>query len=252
MTKITNALACFLALSICTTTTSLPIGNPRSSPQSKSVDSTSTSGSPSNTPFHTISRPITIKVDLNTEDPSPLARLVEKVEQQEQYYRQQRLHPRQTPQGEEFARLQKEQDELEKVEQDRDQLLDNQEEEQLDQDPEAVRRRQEESMGLWMTDSEFETLNQEEPSNDESANTDSHESILLNKGAHFDLYAEDLQEVPLEEQNENQPSISRARSLIVESEQPTEEEMLAWPIVNLSQFEDRQDEVQDEYDDQAY
>ncbi|KAG0237381.1 hypothetical protein BGX31_003611 [Mortierella sp. GBA43] len=188
------------------------------------------------TPFRRVSRPITIQVDVDAAPSSPssassstLALLIEQTEKREQYFRQfEQQHQ------EEFARLQQEQDELEKVEQDRDQLLDNEEEEQLDQAPETVRRRQEESLGLWMTDAEFEALGGRSQQDDEyELETSEEEELLLHVGnSRFDLYAEDFQEV-------------------TDSELPTEEEMLRWPITNLSQFEDRQDEVQDEYDDQV-
>ncbi|KAG0365359.1 hypothetical protein BC939DRAFT_467123 [Gamsiella multidivaricata] len=253
-----TTFVCLLALSLCSTPTSthaLPISSKPSAdqPQRESILSIDTKGTPSSlsstdspshcTPFRTVSRPITIQVDLNavSESSPSLTLLIERTERHEQFLRQ-----REQQDQEELVRLQQEQDELEKVEQDRDQLLDNQEEEQLDQDPETVRRRQEESLGLWMTDAEFEALSQEaNADNNNDVHDGNEESILLNKGSRFDLYAEDFKEVTT-------PDRIRPKKQRLERQlAPTEEEMLQWPIINLSEFEDRQDEVQDEYDEQA-
>lgn len=234
--RIKTALVCFLALS----TQALPILPPsilsaEHAPIQENINTPiSIDRANYGSPFRRVSRPITIHVDVVETVPSSsssgssstLALLIEQTERREQYLRQFEQHNQQ-----EFARLQQEQDELEKMEQDLDQLLDNQEEEQLDQDPETVRRRQEESLGLWMTDSEFETLGATSPSQQDEQQPQDEEDE--EQGTRFDLYAGDFQEVSEE-----------SRTL------PTEEEMLQWPIINLSQFEDRQDEVQDEYDDQ--
>ncbi|KAF9106030.1 hypothetical protein BGX29_010701 [Mortierella sp. GBA35] len=173
-----------------------------------------------------------------------------------------------------MARLEREQDELEKAEQDRDQQLDNEEEEQLAQDPETVRRRQEESLGLWMTEAELDAASGTSSASasvrvavfgrDDAATASSSiqeeetaSVVAESKGAKFDLYADDFKEV--EASSVEAPvavvvvpgRIQQLRRLA--PEQFTEEEMLQWPIVNQAQFEDRQDEVQDEYEDeQAY
>ncbi|KAF9958328.1 hypothetical protein BGZ72_000533 [Mortierella alpina] len=286
---------CLLALTLCTptSTTALPIGaSPVSASASGSsssipssnrlrrdsglrVDTTSTQStdspsiasappalSSSGTPFRTVSRPITIKVDLSgTSSPSSktdpsYALLIQRTEQQEQFLRQQELQTQ-----EELSKLQEEQDQLEKEEQDRDQLLDNEEESLLDQDPETVRRRQEESLGLWMTDSEYDALNQ-------GSNSNSNEP---SRNSPFDLYADDFKEVQgaVERRSDEErlsdsssPSVPSPRSATASSlltarksrrlqqrQIPTEEEMFNWPIVNADKFEERQDEVQDEYDD---
>jgi len=179
--------------------------------------------------------------------------MFQRTEQQEQFLRQQELQTK-----EELSKLQEEQDQLEKEEQDRDQLLDNEEESLLDQDPETVRRRQEESLGLWMTDSEYDALNQGPNSNDPSHNSP------------FDLYADDFKEVQGVVERSDEERLSASSSPLVQSRRsattssllstrkgqrlqqrqiPTEEEMLNWPVVNAAQFEERQDEQQDEYDD---
>ncbi|KAG9327261.1 hypothetical protein KVV02_002714 [Mortierella alpina] len=182
--------------------------------------------------------------------------MIQRTEQQEQFLRQRELQTQ-----EELSKLQEEQDQLEKEEQDRDQLLDNEEESLLDQDPETVRRRQEESLGLWMTDSEYDALNQ-------SPNSNSNEP---SRNSPFDLYADDFKEVQgvVERRSEEErssasssPSVQSRRSATASSllstrksrrlqqrQIPTEKEMLNWPVVNAAQFEDRQDEQQDEYDD---
>ncbi|KAF9360487.1 hypothetical protein BGX26_009177 [Mortierella sp. AD094] len=246
-----SAFVCLLALSLCSTPThALPI-TPSSSTTSSAdlpIDAKISS------PFRTVSRPIAIQVELSktpssesylSSEKSPLSLLIHRAEQHEQFLRE--SEQQQDP--EEFARLQQEQDELEKIEQDRDQLLDNEEEEQQDQDPETVRRRQEESLGLWMTDADFEAISQE-PSASEI------DDIVADKGSRFDLYAEDFTEEKTTP--ESDIWISRSRSFLgsdmknrLQRQQPTEEEMLQWPIINLAQFEDRQDEIQDEYDEQA-
>ncbi|KAF8950729.1 hypothetical protein BGZ46_004354 [Entomortierella lignicola] len=222
---------CLLALSLCSTpiTSALPITNP--------------SASPDPSPFHTISRPVTIQLGFEQqqqrlESPNTdtlLELLTQRVEQHERFLRQHEQDPV------EFARLQHEQDELEKIEQDRDQLLDNQEEQQLDQDPEAVRRRQEESLGLWMTDADFELIST--PEEEEYPQHPHHQ----HENCRFDLYAEDFKEVP-----------SRSRSFWgkepeeeEEEETPSEEQMLRWPIINLNEFEPRQDGDLDEFDELA-
>ncbi|KAG0251097.1 hypothetical protein BG011_007860 [Mortierella polycephala] len=261
-----TTIVCLLALSLCTptTTTGLPIRAP-SSPsiptdtQPQSVDTTSSSAN-AGSPFRTVSRPITIQFELSaTPNPpsalssDPYALLIQHTELQEQF-----LRHREQQNQEELARLQEEQDQLEKEEQDRDQLLDNQEEELQDQDPETVRRRQEESLGLWMTDSELDALSQGVSNDEDGQNSD--DVLIRNKGNQFDLYAEDFTEAlvspeEVEEQRLNAPSVLSTRSSsLAKSERrqlPTEEEMLQWPISNHALFEDRQDEVQDEYDEQA-
>ncbi|KAF9112716.1 hypothetical protein BGX27_002891 [Mortierella sp. AM989] len=228
-----SAFVCLLALSLCSTPTyALPItplsSTPSSEQSAQAIDAKIS-------PFRTVSRPITIQVDLNnapssgsfvSSERTPLSHLIQLTEQQEQFLRQNEQQG-----SEDLARLEQEQDELEKIEQDRDQLLDNEEEEQLDQDPETVRRRQEESLGLWMTDVDFDTINQETSAHDCDDNG-------ATKGSPFDLYAENFME-------EANPEESR----IQQQESPTEEEMLQWPIINLAQFEERQDEIQDEYED---
>ncbi|KAI1315687.1 hypothetical protein EDD11_000461 [Mortierella claussenii] len=300
-----SAFVCLLALSLCTTPSSArPITPPSPSISSDqkidsvahSIDTSSSSSSSasskSSSPFRTVSRPINIQVDLvNNNNQNTIASfdddsllLIQRTEEQEQTLRQRQLLLEQLD-PEEFARLQQEQDELEKVEQDRDQLLDNEEEEQLDQDPETVRRRQEESLGLWMTDAEFEALNQ--GVNGDSSNSISESSSVIadsHDSSRFDLYAENFKEEtysPEDEADEHTPEEEEeevevlektrrlgvtfksrsSRSLMVANadkkrrlerqQPPTEEEMLQWPIINLAQFEDRQDETQDEYDEQA-
>ncbi|KAF9316231.1 hypothetical protein BG003_002189 [Podila horticola] len=241
-----TTLVCFLALSLCTptSTTALPIHQRQSSssPQSSSAESI-------DSPFRTVARPITIQVELlkNNE-----ARLIEQTEQLEQHYRQQQLHHPSTVDDQiRLALLVQEQDQLEREQQDRDQLLDNEEEAQEAQDPET-RRREQEALGLWMSDAEIEALNQ---------GTD--EACEGNECAQeFDLFAQDFQE----EQNEEvvaetkegvHSSTLAPRSLAPEEYKsnkaaaPTEEEMLQWPIVNHALFMDREDETQDEYDEQA-
>ncbi|KAI8603223.1 hypothetical protein EDD21DRAFT_352036 [Dissophora ornata] len=269
-----STFVCLLALSLCSTPTStnaLPISSSSSSipDQTKdttlAIDTTSTDSPlapapPQSSPFRTVSRPITIQLDLNTPSGDSFTRLIDRTEKQEQFLRE-----REQQDQEELFRLQQEQDELEKFEQERDQLLDNQEEEQQDQDPETVRRRQEESLGLWMTDAEFKALSREVNSNnagsedcegDQLYQSDD-ESILLNRGSRFDLYAEDFKEVGTPEngddkiKNFEQRQRGDRKLRLQRQLPPSEEEMLRWPIVNLSQFEDRQDEVQDEYDEQA-
>ncbi|KAF9182885.1 hypothetical protein BGZ49_004650 [Haplosporangium sp. Z 27] len=229
---------CLLALSLCSTTpitSALPILP--TNPSSASSDS--------NPPFHTISRPVTIQLGFEQQqqrlespntDTLLLELLTQRVEQHERFLRQNEQDPV------EFARLQHEQDELEKIEQDRDQLLDNQEEEQLDQDPEAVRRRQEESLGLWMTDADFDLISTQEE------DYPRHQPHHQHENCRFDLYAEDFKEVP-----------SRSRSFWgkepeeepEEEETPSEEQMLRWPITNLNEFEPRQDGDLDEFDELA-
>lgn len=167
-----------------------------------------------------------------------------------------------------MARLALEQDELEKAEQDRDQLLDNEEEEQLAQDPETVRRRQEESLGLWMTEAELDAASisssnkvvvvaeaplvlaassiQEEVVEPKEAIAVAESEEGVNKASAFDLYAHDFKEV---EASSDTVKVGRKQHLRRLAPEYTEEEMLQWPIVNLAQFEDRQDEVQDEYED---
>jgi len=171
-----------------------------------------------------------------------------------------------------LARLAQEQDELEKAEQDRDQLLDNEEEEQLAQDPETVRRRQEESMGLWMTEAELDAASvsystkvvvadaplvvaassiQEEVLEPKEAFAVAESEKGVNEASAFDLYADDFKEV--EALSAAVAKVGRKQHLRRLAPEYTEEEMLQWPIVNLAQFEDRQDEVQDEYEeDQIY
>ncbi|KAG0206435.1 hypothetical protein BGX28_002107 [Mortierella sp. GBA30] len=288
-----TTFVCLLALTLCTptSTTALPIlASPASASSSSSsipssdrlharqeadlrVDTTSTrstdspdivSAPPSlshGAPFRTVSRPITIKVDISSSSSSSprnvdssYALLIQRTEQQEQFLRQQELQTQ-----EELARLQEEQDLLEKEEQDRDQQLDNEEESLLDQDPETVRRRQEESLGLWMTDSEYDAMSQGSNSSNEPDRSQ------------FDLYADDFKEVHQvqgaverrSDESVNSSSSQSRRSLTasllsarrdqrLEQRQhiPSEEEMLEWPVVNQAQFEDRQDEVQDEYEDE--
>ncbi|KAF9283225.1 hypothetical protein BGZ68_005488 [Mortierella alpina] len=291
-----TTFVCLLALTLCTptSTTALPIGaSPISASAAGSsssipspnrlrrdsglrVDTTSTQStdspsiasappalSSSGAPFRTVSRPITIKVDLSgssspssKSDPS-YALMIQRTEQQEQFLRQQELQTQ-----EELSKLQEEQDQLEKEEQDRDQLLDNEEESLLDQDPETVRRRQEESLGLWMTDSEYDALNQ---------GPNSSNSNEPSRNSPFDLYADDFKEVQgvVERRSDEErlstsssPSVQSRRSVtasallsarksrrLQQREVATEEEMLKWPVVNAAQFEERKDEEQDEYDD---
>ncbi|KAG0006255.1 hypothetical protein BGZ80_008114 [Entomortierella chlamydospora] len=235
-----STFVCLLALSLCSTPThALPI-TPSSSSSTPSADLPVDAKISS--PFRTVSRPITIQIDLSKAPSSEsylsseesLSLLIQHAEQHEKFLRESEQDP------EEFARLQQEQDELEKIEQDRDQLLDNEEEEQLDRDPETVRRRQEESLGLWMTDADFEAISQE-PSSDEIG------EVLADKGSRFDLYAEDFTE---EATTESGVWTSRSRSFLgsdqknrLQRQQPSEEEMLQWPVINLAQFEDRQDEI---------
>lgn len=168
-----------------------------------------------------------------------------------------------------MARLALEQDELEKAEQDRDQLLDNEEEEQLAQDPETVRRRQEESLGLWMTEAELDAASTsssklivaeaplvvsassiQEVVEPKGAIAVAESEERANKASAFDLYANDFKEV--EASSAAVVNVGRKQHLRRLAPEYTEEEMLQWPIVNLAQFEDRQDEVQDEYEDLVY
>ncbi|KAF9139917.1 hypothetical protein BG015_001865 [Linnemannia schmuckeri] len=285
-----STFVCLLALSTCTPTSALPISTPRSSSttassipsefkdtannnnaiNARSIEPIAADSSSSSTPFRTVSRPITIHVDLtaagsSSESSTPYERLIRHTEQQEQLFRD-----RET---EAMARLALEQDELEKVEQDRDQLLDNEEEEQLAQDPETVRRRQEESMGLWMTEAELDAASIS--SNDKAAVAEAplvvaassiqekvavepQEAIAVaeseegvNNPSTFDLYADDFKEV--QASSAAVVKLGRRQHLRRLAPEYTEEEMLQWPIVNLAQFEDRQDEVQDEYEeDQVY
>lgn len=174
--------------------------------------------------------------------------------------------------------LQREQDELEMAEQERDQLLDNEEEEQLAQDPETVRRRQEESLGLWMTEAELDAAAGASSSNRASASVvvsvrdaettnapfavssiqeedeEAREAVAVaesDESSPFDLYASDFKEVEAASPV-LVPIVGRRHNLRRLAPEYTEEEMLQWPIINQAQFEDRQDEVQDEYeDDQA-
>ncbi|KAG0275917.1 hypothetical protein BGZ95_008222 [Linnemannia exigua] len=278
-----STFVCLLALSACTPTSALPISTPRSSSttaSSISSDSKDTANSnnainarsiehndPISTPFRTVSRPITIQVDLTSGDKgTPYNRLIRHAEQQEQFLRDR--------EEEALARLAREQDELEKAEQDRDQLMDNEEEEQLDQDPETVRRRQVESLGLWMTEAELDAAStpsnrvvvslrdgteaistsavQEEEEELESQ-TLTQEAIAVadsDQGVNnspFDLYATDFKEVQASPVVIN---VGRRQQLRRLAPEYTEEEMLQWPIVNQAQFEDRQDEVQDEYEEE--
>ncbi|OAQ27799.1 hypothetical protein K457DRAFT_139223 [Linnemannia elongata AG-77] len=282
-----STFVCLLALSACTPTSALPISTPHSSSTvassipSDSKDTTSTNNNAinarsieptaadsSSTPFRTVSRPITIHVDLtaagSSESSTPYERLIRHTEQQEQLFRDR--------ESEALARLAQEQDELEKAEQDRDQLLDNEEEEQLAQDPETVRRRQEESMGLWMTEAELDAASvsystkvvvadaplvvaassiQEEVLEPKEAFAVAESEKGVNEASAFDLYADDFKEV--EALSAAVAKVGRKQHLRRLAPEYTEEEMLQWPIVNLAQFEDRQDEVQDEYEeDQIY
>ncbi|KAG0315307.1 hypothetical protein BGZ99_007539 [Dissophora globulifera] len=275
-----STFVCLLALSLCSTPTAthaLPISPsiPRAGRHSNaaiSIDSSTNSPSaaapPLIAPFRTVSRPINIHVDITSGQSVPLARLVEHTERFEQLLRQREQQHRQ-----ELARMQLEQDELEKVEQDRDQLLDNEEELLLDQDPATVRRRQEESLGLWMTDSDFEALQEGASTGDDNLaeGVSRQERILLTKNSLYDLYADDFEEVAITPEKEALRDTSTVRSLeqrlgapssssrsrfaasyrLQRLSSPTEEEMLQWPVNNLSQFEDRQDETQDEYDEEA-
>ncbi|KAK3836349.1 MAG: hypothetical protein JOS17DRAFT_733952 [Linnemannia elongata] len=277
-----STFVCLLALSACTPTSALPISTPHSSSTtassipSDSKDTTSTNNNAinarsieptaadSSTPFRTVSRPITIHVDLTaaggSEPSTPYERLIRHTEQQERLFRDR--------ESEALARLALEQDELEKAEQDRDQLLDNEEEEQLAQDPETVRRRQEESLGLWMTEAELDAASisssnkvvvvaeaplvlaassiQEEVVEPKEAIAVAESEEGVNKASAFDLYAHDFKEV---EASSDTVKVGRKQHLRRLAPEYTEEEMLQWPIVNLAQFEDRQDEVQDEYED---
>ncbi|KAF8937486.1 hypothetical protein BGZ47_009037 [Haplosporangium gracile] len=282
-----SAFVCLLALSAYTPTSALPISTPRSSSvttssipsefkdtannnnaiNARSIEPNTADSSSSSTPFRTVSRPITIHVDLtaagssSSESSTPYERLIRHTEQQEQLFRD-----RET---EAMARLAQEQDELEKVEQDRDQLLDNEEEEQLAQDPETIRRRQEESMGLWMAEAELDAASissnnkaavAEAPlvvaasSSQEKVAVEPQEAIAVaeseegvNNPSAFDLYADDFKEV--QASSAVDVKLGRRQHLRRLDPEYTEEEMLQWPIVNLAQFEDRQDEVQDEYED---
>jgi len=168
-----------------------------------------------------------------------------------------------------MARLEREQDELEIVEQERDQLLDNEEEEQLAQDPETVRRRQEEALGLWMTEAELDAAATTNNNNNNRASASVVVMSILNgemtaaaassiqeeeavaeldESSPFDLYAADFKEV----EAASPVVVVGHHHLRRLAPEYTEEEMLQWPIINQAQFEDRQDEVQDEYeDDQA-
>ncbi|KAF9911549.1 hypothetical protein EC991_003013 [Linnemannia zychae] len=272
-----STFICLLALSACTPTSALPISTPRSSTTASSIPSdlkdTANSNTAinsrsiehadsSSTPFRTVSRPITIQVDLTSGDSrTPYDHLIRHTEQQEQFLRNR--------EEEALARLAREQDELEKAEQDRDQLLDNEEEEQLDQDPETVRRRQEESLGLWMTEAELDAastsstravvslhddaevtvasvVQEEEESQPQEAIVVAESDEGVNNSP-FDLYAADFKEA------QASPAVVKAgrrQQLRRLAPEYTEEEMLQWPIVNQAQFEDREDEVQDEYEDE--
>ncbi|KAF9934531.1 hypothetical protein FBU30_001672 [Linnemannia zychae] len=274
-----STLVCLLALSTCTPTSALPISTPRSS--TSSIPSDSTNDAPSNaintrsidfsessssTPFRTVSRPITIQIDLNpSSDDSthPYERLIRQTEEQEQFFRNR--------EEEAMARLAREQDELEIAEQDRDQELDNEEEEQLDQDPETIRRRQEESLGLWLTEAEMDAASSSSSYNSESVIVSFRDNIAsaiqedsqsqaaqeiseeVNSNSPFDLYAGDFKEVKASTTaSAVVVNVGRRQNLRRLAPEYTEEEMLQWPIVNQAAFEDRQDEVQDEYEeDQA-
>ncbi|KAG0294623.1 hypothetical protein BGZ96_000817 [Linnemannia gamsii] len=286
-----STFVCLLALSACTPTSALPISTPHSSSttatassissdskdsananaiNARSIESTAADSSSSSTPFRTVSRPITIHVDLtpagsSSDSASPYERLIRHTEQQEQLFRN-----RET---EALARLAQEQDELEMAEQDRDQQLDNEEEEQLAQDPETVRRRQEESMGLWMTDAELDAASissnkvvvaavpaaadvspiqvEEVEPQEAIAVAESEEGVKSsNAAATFDLYADDFKEVLASSSAAVVVKVGRRQNLRRLAPEFTEEEMLQWPIINLAQFEDRQDEVQDEYEEE--
>lgn len=150
--------------------------------------------------------------------------------------------------------LVQEQDQLEREQQDRDQLLDNEEEAQEAQDPETRRRRQEEALGLWMSDAEIEALSQgvDNEYGQEGGACEGSECAQ-----EFDLYAEEFQEEQNEEvvaeTKEGVPTLA-PRSLAPEDNNkkvapPTEEEMLKWPVVNQALFVDREDENQDEWED---
>ncbi|KAG0080404.1 hypothetical protein BGZ93_010588 [Podila epicladia] len=243
-----TSLVCLLALSLCTptSTTALPIQRQSSSsPQSASAESI-------DSPFRIVARPITIQVDLLNNNE---ARLIEQTEQLEQRYRQQQQqqphHPSTVDDQIRLALLVQEQDQLEREQQDRDQLLDNEEEAQEAQDPET-RRREQEALGLWMSDAEIEALSQ---GTDEEGACNGSECAQ-----EFDLFVEKFQEERNEEvvakAKEGVHSSTLApRSLAPDEFKraalPTEEEMLQWPIVNQAQFLDREDETQDEYDEQA-
>ncbi|KAG0033217.1 hypothetical protein BGZ81_009080 [Podila clonocystis] len=241
-----TTLVCFLALSLCTptSTTALPIQRQSSSsPQSASAESI-------DSPFRTVARPITIQVELLHNE----ARLIEQTERLEQHYRQQQPHHPSTIDDQiRLALLVQEQDQLEREQQDRDQLLDNEEEAQEAQDPET-RRREQEALGLWMSDSEIEALNQ---GTDEEGACNGSECAR-----EFDLFAEEFQEernegVVAEAKEGVHSSTLAPRSLAPEEYKnnkvalPSEEEMLQWPIVNPALFLDREDETQDYYDEQA-
>ncbi|KAG0380448.1 hypothetical protein BGX24_008234 [Mortierella sp. AD032] len=275
-----STFVCLLALSACTPTSALPISTPHSSTTTASSipsDSKDTANSNNainarsiehsdsiSTPFRTVSRPITIQVDFNVGDnASPYDRLIRHTEQQEQFLRDREVAA--------LARLAREQDELEKAEQDRDQLLDNEEEEQLDQDPETVRRRQVESLGLWMTEAELDAAatssNRVVVSLDDTEATpvsavleeelesqpQAQEAIAVAESdqrannSPFDLYATDFKEV---QASPIVVKVGRKQQLRRLAPEYTEEEMLQWPIVNQAQFEDRQDEVQDEWEEE--
>ncbi|KAF9213832.1 hypothetical protein BGZ59_004768 [Podila verticillata] len=241
-----TTLVCFLALSLCTptSTTALPIqrSSSSSSPQSATAESI-------DSPFRTVARPITIQVELLNNNE---ARLIEQTEQLEQHYRQQQ--PSTIDEQIRLAMLVQEQDQLEREQQDRDQLLDNEEEAQEAQDPEARRRRQEEALGLWMSDAEIEALSQGVNNEDgqEGSACEGSECAL-----EFDLYAEEFQEEQNEEvvtETKGVPTLA-PRSLAPEDKNnknvapPTEEEMLQWPVVNQALFVEREDENQDEWED---
>ncbi|KAG9060811.1 hypothetical protein KI688_008839 [Linnemannia hyalina] len=278
-----STFVCLLALSTCTPTSALPISTPHSSSTtassipSNSKDTTFTNNNAigarsiepiaadsSSTPFRTVSRPISIHVDLTAAGSSglstPYERLIRHTEQQEQLFRDR--------ESEALARLAQEQDELEKAEQDRDQLLDNEEEEQLAQDPETVRRRQEESLGLWMTEADLDAASisssnkvvvaeapfvvaassiQEEVVEPKEVIAVAESEEGVNKVSAFDLYADDFEEVVAS--SATVVKVGRKQHLRRLDPEYSEEEMLQWPIVNPAQFEDRQDEVQDEYED---
>ncbi|KAG0363770.1 hypothetical protein BG005_006981 [Podila minutissima] len=240
-----TSLVCLLALSLCTptSTTALPIQRPSSSPQSASAESI-------DSPFRIVARPITIQVELLNNNE---ARLIEQTEQLEQRYRQQQQphHSSTVDDQIRLALLVQEQDQLEREQQDRDQLLDNEEEAQEAQDPET-RRREQEALGLWMSDAEIEALSQ---GTDEEGACNGSECAQ-----EFDLFAREFQEerneeVVAEAKEGVHSSTLAPRSLAPEEFKlaalPTEEEMLQWPIANEAMFLDREDETQDYYDEQA-
>ncbi|KAG0048998.1 hypothetical protein BGZ83_006141 [Gryganskiella cystojenkinii] len=247
-------------LSPSTSIPSLPPISPSSSPLSAIQPALNGS------PFRRLSRPITIqaelapslaKDDLHSKVYSdPLQHLLEGTEHHEQELR--------FLQQEALLQLQTEQDRLEREEQDRDQLQDNEEEQQEDEDAETVRRRQEEALGLWMTDTDFDAFGQITRKDRDDNDLDFHDSDVdrvlshSNENDHFDLFAEGFKEDPgyLEQENKSPQEDVLSRSgrsspMRMAKEVPTEDEMLQWPLVNSVEFEDRQDEIHDEYDEQA-